>query len=404
MRIPTSEFIALMAMLVATVAISIDAMLPALPDIAAELVPNNLNKVQFILSTFIIGLAFGTLIVGPLSDSFGRKKILYFGALIYVLFSAVCVFATDLETMIFARVCQGIGAAAPRIVSQALIRDLYSGREMARISSFVMMIFSIVPALAPLLGAGMISVFDWRAIFIVFIIFALISTIWTCFRVKEPLTPDRRVPFQLEVFKLAFLEIISLGIVRTAIVTLIFSYASLFTCIMLVQQVFDQFFGRADSFPQWFALVAGLSASASFLNSMVVMRLGMRRLISGALLVQVVFSVLMLIMLDAGFISGELGFGIFVFWIFSLFFQAGMTIGNLTALAMEPLGHIAGTGASVISALATLGSAVIAAVAGQFFDGTPLAMIISIVLLSSMGSFSAHRLKRFERIKSFKKI
>ena len=143
---------------------------------------------------------------------------------------------------------------------------------------------------------------------------------------------------------------------------------------------------------------------ASFLNSMVVMRLGMRRLISGALLVQVVFSVLMLILLDAGIISGELGFGIFVFWIFSLFFQAGMTIGNLTALAMEPLGHIAGTGASVISALATLGSAVIAAVAGQFFDGTPLAMIISIVLLSSMGSFSAHRLKRFERIKSFKKI
>tara|TARA_B100000787_G_scaffold165829_1_gene150224 strand:+ start:282 stop:1460 length:1179 start_codon:yes stop_codon:yes gene_type:complete len=386
-----------MAMLVATVAISIDAMLPALPDIAIQLTANNPNQVQLILSTFIGGMAIGTLVVGPLSDSFGRKNVIYMGAAIYITFSALCMFATNLETMIIARVFQGIGAAAPRVVSQALVRDLYSGREMARITSFIMIIFSIVPAVAPLMGAGLILLFDWRAIFLVFILFALVSTFWTAIRIREPLRAEMRIPFQLKIFQAAFLNIISIGIVRISIITLIFSYGTLFTCILLVQQVFDQFFGRAGSFPEWFAVIAALSASASFLNSMLVMKLGMRRLISAALRVQVVLSVLMLLMFYAGIISGDLGFAIFVFWIFSLFFQAGLTLGNLTALSMEPLGHIAGTAASVISAIATLGSAALATIAGHFFNGTPLTMIVSILLFASLGALSAHLLQRFDR-------
>ena len=398
MRISTPEFISLMAMLVATVAISIDAMLPALPDIAIQLTANNPNQVQLILSTFIGGMAIGTLVVGPLSDSFGRKNIIYAGAAIYITFSALCMFATNLETMIIARVFQGIGAAAPRIVSQALVRDLYSGREMARITSFIMVIFSIVPAVAPLMGAGLISLFDWRAIFTVLILFALVSTIWTGIRIQEPLRAEMRIPFQIKIFQAAFLEIISIGIVRISILTLIFSYGTLFTCILLVQQVFDQFFGRAGSFPEWFAVIAALSASASFLNSMLVIKLGMRRLISAALRVQVALSILMLLMFYAGMISGALGFTFFVFWVFSLFFQAGLTLGNLTALAMEPLGHIAGTAASVISAIATLGSAVLATIAGYFFNGTPLTMIVSILLFAALGAFSAHLLQRFDRI------
>ena len=397
MRISTPEFISLMAMLVATVAISIDAMLPALPDIAIQLTAKNPNQVQLILSAFIGGMALGTLVVGPLSDSFGRKNIIYVGAVIYISFSALCMFATNLETIVIARVFQGIGAAAPRVVSQALVRDLYSGREMARITSFIMIIFSIAPAVAPLLGAGLISLFDWRAIFLIFIIFALISTIWTKIRIREPLRPEMRVPFQIKIFRAAFLEIISIGIVRVSIITLIFSYGTLFTCILLVQQVFDQFFGRANSFPEWFAVIAAFSASASFLNSMLVMKLGMRRLISAALRVQIALSAFMLLMFWTGAITGNLGFGFFVFWVFSLFFQAGLTFGNLTALAMEPLGHIAGTAASVISALATLGSVFLATIAGHFFDGTPVAMIISIALFASFGALSAHLLRRFER-------
>ena len=397
MRISTPEFIALMAMLVATVALSIDAMLPALPNIAAEFSPNNTNQAQLVLSSFILGMAMGTFVMGPLSDSFGRKNVIYFGSGIYIVSSALCIFAPNLETIVVARIFQGIGAAAPRVVSQALIRDLYSGREMARISSFIMIIFSLVPAVAPLLGASLISVLDWRAIFIAFVLFVVVSTIWTGIRITEPLKPELRISFSIKTFWAALAEISSLGIVRTSIATLISSYGILFTTILLVQPIFDTFFERANSFPLWFALIAVLSASASFVNAMLVMRLGMRRLISTALRIQIAWSFLMLLLLQGGMISGTLGFGLFVFWIFGLFFQTGMTLGNLTALAMEPLGHIAGTGASVISALATLGSVAIATIIGQFFDGTPLVMIVGIFVLASCGAYSAHRLQRFER-------
>jgi DHA1 family bicyclomycin/chloramphenicol resistance-like MFS transporter len=130
---------------------------------------------------------------------------------------------------------------------------------------------------------------------------------------------------------------------------------------------------------------------------MIVMRLGMRRLINAALRIQIVWSLGMLLLYAQGLMAGDLGFALFIFWIFGLFFQAGMTLGNLTALAMEPLGHIAGTAASVTSAVATLGSILLASVAGQFFDGTPLILIVAIFVLSICGSLSALRLKKFER-------
>jgi MFS transporter, DHA1 family, multidrug resistance protein len=397
MRISTTEFIALMAMLVATVALSIDALLPALPDIAEQLIPQKPNQAQLVLSAFIVGMALGTFFTGPLSDSFGRKKIIYFGAVIYIFSSALCIFSSNLETLVIARVLQGIGAAAPRVVSQALVRDLYSGREMARISSFIMVIFAIVPAVAPLLGAGIILISNWQSIFGLFILFALISTVWTGVRVNEPLKVEMRIPFRLQPFKIAIIEIMSLKIVRLSIVTLIFGGGILFIAILLVQQVFDQFYGSASSFPLWFAMIAVLSASASFLNSMIVMKFGMRRIVSISMYAQVISSIAMLCLYNGNLLSGNFGFVIFVFWVFGIFFQAGLTFGNLTALAMEPLGHIAGTGASVTSALSTLGSVAIAGFAGQFFNGTPSAMIISIIIFATCGAFSAHFLIRCNR-------
>ncbi|MDA7551595.1 MFS transporter [Rhodobacteraceae bacterium] len=397
MRISTPEFIALMAMLVATVALSIDGMLPALPHIAAQLSPESPNQAQLILSSFVVGMALGTFFMGPLSDSFGRKRIIYFGAGLYVLSAAVCMIATSLETMFIARLLQGIGAAGPRVISHALVRDLYSGREMARISSFIMVVFALVPAMAPLIGAGVMLAFEWQAIFAVFIVFVVVSTSWMGLRITEPITAQNRVPFRFRSFNLAVIEILSLAIVRTAILTLVFSYAVLFTGLLLIQPVFDHFFDRAASFPVWFALIAVCAASASFVNAMLVMQLGMRRLVSAAFRVQVVWSFSMLLLLYAGLISGPLGFGLFVFWVFGIFFQAGMTMGNLTALAMEPFAHIAGTAASVVSAVATLGSVILAGIAGQFFNGTPTAMMIGVAVFACCGLVSAHRLQRYDR-------
>ena len=397
MRISTAEFVAIMAMLVATVAISIDGLLPALSIIAEELTPLRPNNAQIILSSFVAGMAIGTLIVGPLSDSYGRKTIIYCGAFIYILTSAVCVVSQSLELILVARFLQGVGASAPRVVAQALVRDFYKGREMARISSFIMIVFALVPAVAPLLGSFVMFAYDWRAIFFMFIAFVAISTIWMGLRINETITEENRVKFNLGNLVSAFREVLSHPLILSAVITLVFAYSILFVGIFLIQPVFERVFGRPESFPYWFAAIALLAASSSYVNARLVRRLGMRMLTNIAFRTQVGLSIAILLVFGLGYFDGEFGFFCFLFWMFSIFFQAGLTMGNLTALAMEPVGHIAGTAASLISAIATIGSVFLAAIVGQFFDGTPIAMIVGITLFASFGAVSSHRLKRYER-------
>lgn len=401
MRISTAEFVAIMAMLVATVAISIDGLLPALSIIAEELTPLRPNNAQIILSSFVAGMAIGTLIVGPLSDSYGRKPIIYGGAFIYILTSVVCVVSQSLELILVARFLQGVGASAPRVVAQALVRDFYKGREMARISSFIMIVFALVPAVAPLLGSFVMFAFDWRAIFFMFIAFVAISTIWMGLRINETISEENRVKFNLRNLVSAFREVLSHPLILIAVITLVFAYSILFVGIFLIQPVFERVFGRPETFPYWFAAIALLAASSSYVNARLVRRLGMRMLTNIAFRTQVGLSTIILLVFGLGYFDGEFGFFCFLFWMFSIFFQAGLTMGNLTALAMEPVGHIAGTAASLISAIATIGSVFLAAVVGQFFDGTPIAMIVGITLFASFGAVSAHRLKRYERGSEF---
>ena len=397
MRISTAEFVAIMAMLVATVAISIDGMLPALSIIADELTPLRPNNAQMILSFFVAGMAAGTLIVGPLSDSFGRKPIIYYGASLYIFTSAVCVLSPSLEVILISRFLQGVGASAPRVVAQALVRDFYKGREMARISSFIMIIFALVPAIAPLLGSFVMLAFNWRFIFLMFIAFVAVSTMWMTFRIDESVTKEKRIEFNLKQVGLAFKEVLSNQMILTSITTLVFAYGILFIGIFLIQPVFEQVFNRASTFPYWFATIALLAASSSYVNARLVRKLGMRMLTSIAFRAQVCFSALVFFVYWLGYFEGQFGFFCFLFWMFSIFFQAGLTMGNLTALAMEPVGHIAGTAASLVSAIATMGSVLLAAIVGQFFDGTPAAMIAGVALFATLGSVSSHRLKRYDR-------
>ncbi|NVK58951.1 MAG: MFS transporter, partial [Rhodobacteraceae bacterium] len=160
------EFIAMLAMLFATIAFSIDAMLPALPEIGAELTPDDVNRAQLVVTSFVLGMGIGTFFTGPLSDTFGRKPVVLAGATLYVVMSLVAAQEDSLELLLVARLFQGLGAAGPRVVALAIVRDLHSGREMARIMSFVMMIFTIFPALAPSMGAVIIDLSSWRGIFI----------------------------------------------------------------------------------------------------------------------------------------------------------------------------------------------------------------------------------------------
>ena len=397
MRISTPEFVAIMAMLVATVALSTDGILPALTMIANDMTPDDHNRAQFVLSFFVVGMAAGTFVMGPISDSFGRKRVIYSGAVMYIVCALICATTDNYTLLLLARIGQGIGAAAPRVVAQALIRDFYQGREMARISSFVMIIFASVPALAPLLGSFVMLAFEWQAIFGLFILFVAISTIWMAVRIDESVPAHKRIPFRLSTISAAVKEVLKYSVIVTSIIGLIFAYCILFVAIFLVQPVFDQVYDRSASFPYWFALIAILSASSSFLNSQLVGRLGMSALINAAFRVQAALSIAMLLLWYIGVLQDTIGFAFFVTWIFSLFFMAGMTIGNLTAFAMEPVGHIAGTAASVISALATIGSVIFAAILGQFFDGTLFVMIFGVAVFAVLGAIVVHRLKRFER-------
>ena len=397
LKITTAEFVAIMAMMVATVAISIDGILPALTLIADELTPDAPNRAQLVLSVFIVGMAIGTFVMGPLSDSFGRKRVIYYGAALYITCALICALTQSFEVLLFARMMQGIGASAPRVVSQALVRDYYQGREMARISSLIMIVFSIVPTIAPLLGSFVMLAFQWQAIFGMFIVFVALSTVWMGLRVDETVGPDNRMAFRLRSIKSAIKEVLTHPMIVIAIFGLIFAYCVLFVAIFLVQPVFEQVFEKGESFPYWFALVAVLSASASYVNARLVRRLGMRKLIDAAFRTQTILSSMMLVLWMLGALQGTIGFAIFMIWVFSLFFMAGMTIGNLTALAMEPVGHIAGTAASVISALATIGSVVFAGIVGQFYDGTLLVMIFGVAGFSIAGKIVVQQLKSFDR-------
>ena len=398
MNIPTKplgqgEFITLMAMLTATVAFSIDAMLPALPEIGAELTPNALNRAQLILTSFVLGLGIGTMFAGPLSDAFGRRTIMIGGAAIYCIGAIMAWAAPSIELMLAARLLQGLGAAGPRVVALATIRDLYSGRDMARIMSFVMVIFALVPALAPSMGAVIIAGFGWRSIFLAFLLFSALSVIWLALRQPETLPLTQRRPLKLKLMRDAIVELMGNPTIRLSIAVQTLCYGMLFGVLASTQQIFDVTYDQGADFPLWFGGIAVVAASASLLNARLVGRIGMRGLIKGMLTVQIGFSTLMIVAVVLPIPDG-LEFAAYVIWTTSVFFQAGLTIGNLNALAMEPVGHIAGMAASLISAIATVGSVIIAAPVGLAFNGTALPAAFSLLAMAIVALLLTKQIKR----------
>ena len=180
--ISRAELVALLAMLAATIAFSIDAMLPVLPDIAGALTPDDPNRAQLVIAAFVLGMGVGTLLAGPLSDAYGRHAVAVGGALVYTGAALYCVVAPSIEALLAARLAQGLGAAGPRVVALAITRDLFSGRQMARIVSFVMTVFALVPVIAPTMGAAIAWAFGWRAIFLSFAVFSVVSVAWLLLR------------------------------------------------------------------------------------------------------------------------------------------------------------------------------------------------------------------------------
>ncbi len=384
-RLSTTEFIALMGMMFATIAFSIDAMLPALPDIAAQLSPDTPNYAQLVITSFVMGMGVGTLVTGPLSDAFGRKTIIIIFAALYMVGAALAWAASSMELLIAARIIQGLGAAGPRVASMALIRDLYTGREMARIISFAMLVFTVFPAVAPLIGHGIIELFGWRAIFISFLLFSLVSVGWLTLRQAETHPPANRRKLNAAELWAGTREALSLRQMQLSILVQSMIYGLLFGKITSIQPIFDRTYGWGEYFHWFFFAIAVLSAPAAPLNGRLVVRLGMRPLIRRALWAQTAFSTLFVALLLSGAV-GTTEIWFYFGWSVTVFALMGFTIGNLNALALEPLGHIAGLAASLMGALATVAGAVLGTSIGQLYNGTAMPLAASVLILSLLGA------------------
>ncbi|MDZ4312453.1 MAG: multidrug effflux MFS transporter [Cypionkella sp.] len=374
-RLSQGEFVALTAALFAMVALSIDAMLPALPEIAATLSPDAPNRAQLVITSFVFGMGLGTLFVGPLADAYGRKPVIYAGSVLYALTALACYFANSLETLLFARVLQGMSVAAARVVSMAIMRDLFKGREMAKIMSFVMMVFIMVPAVAPLMGQGIIALAGWHAIFLVYIAIVAVIMLWFGLRQPETLAKENRRPLDFGVLVAATKELFTHRIVTISILAQTLTMAALFASLSSMQGIFELRFDRAESFPLWFAFIALGSASGSIINSRVVMRVGMRPVITLAYASVLALTLVLLALIATGLMPEVLAFPAHILWSIALFSMMSLTMGNLNALAMEPVGHIAGLAASVMTSVATVASVVLAVPVGLAFDGTALPLM-----------------------------
>ncbi|MCO5090441.1 MAG: multidrug effflux MFS transporter [Bosea sp.] len=365
-------FVTLAAALMGTNALAIDSMLPALPQMGEALGIAEANQRQWIITAYLLGFGVAQIVYGTLSDRYGRRPVLLAGLAIYVVASIAAAFAGSFEAMMAARVLQGIGAAATRVLVVSIVRDCYAGREMARVMSLAMIVFLAVPILAPSIGQAILWVAPWRWIFGLLTVFGAFLMVWVFIRLPETQHPQDRKPIDpasvLGAFRTALTSRIGVGYM----LAMAFMLGGLFGFINSAQQVFVDVFHTPELFTTIFALIALFMVAASLLNSRIVGRLGMRRVSHGALIGYIGFtSVHALVALT----------GHETLWIFAILQGAAMfcfgLIGpNFGAMAMEPLGHVAGTASSVQGFVTTVVGALLGFFIGQHFDGSvvPLTM------------------------------
>ena len=382
---PLGEFVALMALMISLVALSIDAMLPALPAIGGDLGVAHENDAQMVVSALFLGLAVGQLVWGPVSDSVGRKPAIYAGVALFIVGCLISILAAGFPAMLTGRVLQGLGAAGPRIVIIALVRDQYEGRAMARIMSLVMAVFILIPALAPALGQGILMIAHWRAIFGLLLGLALIALAWFAVRQPETLPAARRKPFAFGRIAEALGETCANRVALGYTVAAGLIFGAFVGYLSSAQQIFQQQYGVGAQFPLYFAVLALAIGCASYLNARLVMRHGMRRLSLWALRA--------LSLSSAGFFALAWAAGggpplwALMTYLMAAFFCIGILFGNFNALAMEPLGHIAGVAAAVIGSLTTFLSMLSGLWIGRAFDGTVLPLVggFAILGIASLG-------------------
>lgn len=360
------EFIALMAALMALNALAIDIMLPALPYMGEALGVASENERQFVIAAYMLGMGIAVLAFGPLTDRFGRRAPLLAGMAVYVIAALAAAFAPSFAILLLLRFIQGMGAAGVRVITTAVVRDSYSGREMAEVMSLVFMVFMAIPILAPGIGQVLLLTGPWQTIFIFMALLAAAFWLWSFFRLPETLPASARRPLSFAAVGRGFVIVVtnrpafSYGLAGT------FLFGALFSFISSSQQIYVDIYQLGVYFPVAFAGMAGLMSIASFTNSRIVRKLGMRRLSHGAMLAFTLFSGIWL----AFALSGWLPLWLFFTLLSVIMFAFGWSSANMNSLSMEPLGAVAGTASAVFAFIQTVGGAVIGSIVGQLFNGT----------------------------------
>lgn len=384
--ISTTEFTILIALLMSIIAISIDALLPALGVIRQDLTILEDNKAQLIISAIFLGMAIGQLIAGPMSDATGRKKVLYVGVSLFLLGSVICLFAQDLNTLLLGRFIQGLGVSGPYVSAMSVVRDQYSGSQMAKIMSIVMLIFMGVPAIAPSLGQGIMLIADWRSIFMFYVAYALLITSWIFFRLEETLPPEKRIAFSTRSFIDGFKEVLTNRITTGYTLSMGLFFGSMIGYLNSSQQIFQVQFNTGKLFTVYFGLLALLFGAASLGNSFVVEKLGMRRIaqlaVKGMMLASAIFLALHYVT--------EIHLWMFLVFAGFIFFCFGFIFGNINAIAMEPMGHVAGIASAIIGSVSSIIALVIGTAIGQAYDNTLIPVTLGFLVLSSLACITMY--------------
>ncbi|MGF1552875.1 MAG: multidrug effflux MFS transporter [Paracoccaceae bacterium] len=396
-RVP-GGLLAFLALLSAMVALTIDAVLPALDAIDRDLGFADPNDRQLVVMAVLMGLALAQVVVGPLADAFGRRTVALGGLGLYLVGTLLALFAPSPEALIAGRFVQGVGAAGPRVMAVTIARDLYEGRPMARVVSLVNTIFMLVPMLAPLAGQGIEALGGWHAIFVLYALTAAVAGLWYLAAVPETLPPERRRRLSFAGLAADYREVLTTR--RAVLCTLVTACAfGGFTAYLAsAQQIFEELYGLGPRFPIAFAVLAAAFSLASVLNARLVMRFGSRPLSSAALVLMAATGGL------GAALSAETG-GVPPLWavmaLFAVvFFAVASVFANTIALATEPLGHVAGTATSVVLAGATFGASAIGTVVARGYDGTVTPLFLAFAVLGALGALILGYMRRREAIEA----
>ncbi len=374
------EFVAMIALLMALNAAAIDVYIPALSEIGSALGVAEENRRQFVITAYVIGFGGAQVIYGPLSDRFGRRPVLFAGLGIYLAGAVAAVFVPTFEAMLTVRLIQGIGAAATRVVATSVVRDRFQGAQMASVMSLVMMVFMVMPVFAPNLGSLVLVFGNWRELSAVMVLFGLVAFLWTWARLPETLDEANRRPLTGRRVAEAFRVVVTNRIAFGYTLAMASFFGVLFAFIAQAEQIYTQIYGVGPSFTLYFSLTALFMSASSFANSRMVARFGTRRLSQTALVAFIAISALHLAL--AMSFGGATPFWLFLTLLIAMMSFFGFVPTNFNALAMEPLGHVAGVGSAVLGSAQMLVGGLLGTAVGYLYDGTLVPMLAGFTALA----------------------